>query len=240
MLPLVLTLLVGCATRVHMAMPPAPAVHLDEASIAVVSADRTCRPYASALMARLATLRGIRLDPRSDLRLMVFSCHHVQALSVEEVAGGDEGHALRRKGNVNGRAHAVVALSQEGRVVAHLLGTSRAGLVLEVDRSGPNLSAMGRTLQQRLVDAVAADLALQLSPEAWPVSRRVFPKAPEGSARDLYTEAVSAEAAGDLPRAYQLALAAQRVRPSSRGARYVGALERQIGADLASAFTPSP
>lgn len=228
-LPVLLTLLVGCAAKVQVQVQPTPAVRIEDDTIAVVAGDRRCRPFADALLEEFARLDGLRVHPRSDLRVVVFSCGSYQQVVVDERVEGLEQHGLA---GIDGRAHAVVAVSDGGRVVAHLLGTSRAGLASDIDRSGPDLPAMGRTVRQKLVDAVATDLALQLNPDSHRVTRRVYPKAPEGSARNLYTRAVAAEAEGDLERAYALAVTAARERPTQRTSRYVLALERQLSTEL--------
>jgi len=84
-----------------------------------------------------------------------------------------------------------------------------------------------RSAQRYLVDAVAIDLATQLSPVPQLVQRRLYPNANPDTARDLYNQAVLAEVSGDIDEALRLARAAHDERPSPRAASYLSELERR-------------
>lgn len=222
MLAILAVLAAGCASRVAVELQPTPAVHLQADTVAVVAADRACRAYARALLLRLAEHGELRPDPRSDLRLTVLACGHDEEVRLVRDAAQDAEQQIA----IDGRAFALVAVGDGDGLWAHLLGTSRAGEAAEL-RVGRRVQ-IGRSVHDKLVDAVASDLALQLSPSTYHVTRRVYPRAPDGSARQLHTEAVRAELAGDLHRAHDLALAAHRERPTHRAARYLASLERQL------------
>lgn len=228
-------LLAGCAAKVQVQPVATPAVALEAPTVAVVAGDKRCRPFAQRLIEALerGSDDGLRVDPRSDLRLVLFSCGIGHELLVKH------DNAAPPRARLDGRAHAVVAITDQGRTTAHLLGTSRAAAAADL-RGQRGLSALGRSLSSRLVDAVAVDLAQQLQPSAYPITRRVYPRAPDGTARNLHTLAVAAEASGDLDRAYALARAAQRERPNARAARYVQELERRFLSHAGLPPTPDP
>jgi hypothetical protein len=108
-----------------------------------------------------------------------------------------------------GRAHAVAAVSFRGRVLANLIGAGRDG----------------DTTAAR--EDLARDLAHQLNPLPTLVERRIYPKAPSGTARELTTLAVEAERTGDLDAAVALAEAAWQEDPNPRTAGYLGELRRR-------------
>ncbi len=219
---------VGCAHRtVSVEVAPAPAVALDTRTVAVVAQDRECRATADALIQSLDQMASIQVDPRAEVRLLVFGCglDIGWTLRQEVDATGDRTQSIQ-KADLTGRGHAVVAVTTPAGTQAHLVGSSRDGHlgswgVREMFRTQ-------RAIRQSLTRNLADDLASQLNPLPQQLARRVYPNASEGSARDFHNLAVQAEQRGDLDEALRLARAALEERPTERTATYLHALERRI------------
>lgn len=225
--PVLLALTTGCAHRtVRVDVPPAPAVSLATSRVAVVAQDRECRPVADALIDALHERASFEVDPRSDVRLLVFGCGlDVGYVLREEVDATGERAESIRKVDLTGRGRAVLAVTAAGDTMAHLVGSSRDGQLGGWGKR--HVFRTRRTLERSLSDAVAADLASQLNPLPQQLARRIYPHAAPGSARELHTRAVQAEQRGDLDAATRLARAAAALRPTDRAEAYVASLERR-------------
>lgn len=225
--PVLLALVSGCAHRtVRVDVAPTPAVSLPASRVAVVAQDRACRPVADALIAALRERAAFEVDPRADLRLLVFGCGlDVGYVLREEVdATGPRSESIRKL-DLTGRGRAVLAVTEGQETLAHLVGSGRDG-----HQGGWGAVAPFQTrnaLLRSLTEAVAADLATQLSPLPQQLARRVYPNATPGSARGLHTLAVRAELRGDLDAATRFAREAAARRPSDRARAYLASLEQQ-------------
>jgi hypothetical protein len=217
----------GCAHRVVVEVAAAPAVAIDASAVAVVSKDRECRGVANALVQQLNAIDGLRVDPRADLRIDVFSCGENYELTLVS-EGDDASGETRSRARLDGRSYAVLMTSSSQGVFAHLIGSSQGGASTGwEDHGSTGLLRLRRDTQKRLAHDVAADLTAQLNPAPEHVARRVYPNAPEGTARELHTLAVLAERAGDLETAYYLAEAAHSEQPNARRADYLAELRRR-------------
>ena len=222
-----LFLLAACASRtVQFEVPAAPAVTIETASVAVIAQDRTCREVAKALIDELGRHTEFRVDPRSDVRILVFGCgvdigwtlHHEVDYTGTDVQQVEQADLI-------GRGHAAISVTQDHAGLAHLVGNARDGHL------GAGMRDMFRSrkaMQGRLTQSVAADLVAQLNPLPVQQDRRIYPRAPQGTARELHTLAVRAEQSGDIALAHQLATAAHAERPTARTADYLAALERRL------------
>ena len=85
-----------------------------------------------------------------------------------------------------------------------------------------------RGLSQQLQEMVVSDLLEQVRPIPRIAERRIFPNAQPKSQKALLTEAVAAEIRGDLPRAIELAVAAQKTAPNARIRAYLDELRRRL------------
>ncbi|MBT3220118.1 MAG: hypothetical protein HN348_13595 [Proteobacteria bacterium] len=213
-----------------------PAVQLDTTTVAVVAADRSCRPIADRLVQRLNEVEGLRVDPQSEVRLNVNSCGESYETSVfvnQEVSSGGTISSDRRRAVIEGRGHAVVTVQIGDDVQAHIIGSgNRVSFGTWHDRELHNTLEMRQVVQRRIGESVADDLAEQLSPVATIAARRVFPNAPLGSARQLHTLAVQAEQSGDIQRAREFAQAALAAKPTTRERVYIEQLDRLIEREI--------
>ena len=223
---LLVTLAPGCAKTVQVELPALPAVSLDSSRVAVVAVERDCREVADALVEQLNGLE-FDVDPGASVRLEVSSCD--SALQPVQVDVQIEEDVDRRRLSVEGRAHAVVAVNVEGEAQAWLIGASS-----QIARSNWNeadAAGLSRTVSRELVDGVAADLAEQVRPIPRLVDRRVYTRAPEGTARALTNRAVDAELRGELREAHRLAELAWQENPSPRSRAYLLELEQRLSRD---------
>lgn len=216
------TLAAGCAHRVEVTLPAAPAIHLDSDSVAVIAGERACRDLADGLVEQLNALDGMEVDPRSDVRLHVLQCRTHFDPRVDITVSSDE--EWRGRVTVVGRGHAVLAVEAGGEVQAHLIGSAQRFANGEAE--GGQVVTLRRRVSRALVQGVAADLAEQVRPMPRVVERRVFPNAPSDSARGHLDRAVRAELAGDLDEARRQAAMAHELRPTSWSAAYVAELDR--------------
>lgn len=218
----------GCAKRtVRLEVAPAPAVSLAASTVAVVAQDRECRPIADAIIDELGSKASIEVDPRAETRLLVFGCglDIGWTLRQEVDATGDRTRSIQ-KSDLTGRGHAVVAITTAEGTLAHLIGSSRDGVVGSWGVS--DMFRSRRAMRQSLTDGLADDLVDQLNPLPQQLARRVYPNAGEGSARALHNLAVLAEQRGDLTEAVRMARAALEERPTQRSAKYLRELERRV------------
>lgn len=221
-------LLGGCAARIQLELPPAPAVQLPEHAIAVIARDRHCQQIADTLVQRLGRVDVLRIDPRADTHLELFACGGDQSWLRQEIAS-DEASRIRRRTTVVAHAYAVVAVIHDGRVLAHLIGSGSQDL----DASGQprrRTAAVGRSVDWLAIQDLVEDLTLQIDPLPTLVERRVYPNAPDGTARAMTTRAVRAEQSGDLTEALRWAEAAWEQQPTPRTAGYLAELNRRLWA----------
>lgn len=214
----------GCATTVHLEVPPMPAVALTADRVAVVAREKGCQAAADALALELGRSSYLAVDPRSRLRVELFACGDDQSVTVEQQQGPDGAESRTR---VESRAHAAVEVSEGGRTLAHLIATGRDD---GASAWGPHITSLGRMSRQarhRVHDDLARDVVRQLNPLPTLVDRRVYPNAPAGTARELTTRAVLAEQSGDLGAALELAAAAWQQDPNRRTAGYLDELKRR-------------
>jgi hypothetical protein len=215
----------GCAHKVRVEVPAAPAVALrwEGPKIAVVAQDRDCRDVADALVAELNAVDGLEVDPRAEVQLRVQRCGRSRSVHIDIRVEGDQD---RRRVLMEGRAHALVAVYDEGQPQAHLIGSAR-----HFDNSAwGDIDVLGRrrSMDRALTAILARDLATQVSPKPRVTERRVHPRAPEGTARRFYHDAVLAELSGDLIEAHRLAMKAWQERPTDRTAAYLHELETRL------------
>ena len=226
----VIIIATSCASKVQVELRALPAVKLDTTTVAVVAADRSCRPIADRLVQRLNEVDGLRVDPNSQVRLNVNSCgesYETHVFVNQEVAPGGQVRSDRRRAVVEGRGHAVVTVQIGDDVQAHIIGSGdRVSFGTWHDRELHDTLEMRQIVQRKIGESVADDLAEQLSPVSTIVARRVYPNAPMGSARHLHTLAVQAEQSGDIERAREFAQAAQAANPTIRERLYVEQLDR--------------
>lgn len=212
----------ACVPTVALEVPPSPAVALRSDALSVVARERECQPHADALATELARSGWVTVDPTAPLRLQVFGCGQDERWTVEATDGPD---GARRRASVEARAHAVVLVQDQGRVVAHLIGAGRGDGAQDRDAGRP--PRLGRTSRQRAIEDLARDLSRQISPLPSLVSRRVWPNAPDDTSRGLTTRAVAAEREGDLLTALRLAEAAFAEDPNPRTSGYLASLRRR-------------
>lgn len=220
---LLLALASGCARTVQVELPALPAVSLDSSRVAVVAVERDCREIADALVQQLNVL-GFQVDPGAAVRLEVSSCE--RPLQPVQVDVEIEQDVDRRRLSIEGRAHAVVAVQVDGHPQAWLIGASSQ--IARGNWNDPDPIGLSRMVQRSLVDGVASDLADQLRPLPRLVDRRVYARAPDGTAHALHNRAVDAEARGELQEAFRLAQLAHDENPSARARAYVEELELRI------------
>ena len=233
--PLILTALVACAPKVQVPIAAHPAVDLPAASVAVVAADRACQPIADALVDRLWSA-GFEVDPRSRSRAEVALCGDDAQVAVEQSARADDPGEVHRRTAVIARAHALVVIRVDGAVRAHVVGTGRHRAASPWDARKP-IGSLSRAGRREAREQVATDVAEQLTPNNSLVGRRVWPRAPEGSAKGLATRAILAEQRGDLATAVDYARAAYMERPSARAAAYLAEVRRRSDANAGPSTT---
>jgi hypothetical protein len=210
----------AAARTVEVTVPAEPAVDID-ARVAVVTGDHDCAAIAGALIDELHAI-GVTVDPRATVRLQVSGCEQPVRHQVDvEIAQ----NVRRRRDTVEGRAHALVDVSVDGLVQAHLIGASATAITGSWNASDG--AWLSRTAERALVAGVATDLADQVRPMPRIVERHVYPGAAEGTARALHNQAVSAERAGDLAEARRLAALAFARRPNPASAAYMTELQRR-------------
>jgi hypothetical protein len=163
------------------------------------------------------------VHPAAPIRLVVFSCGDDEELLLEHEQDGD---ASRRRTSVEARVHAVVAVSDGQRVLAHLIGAGRDDAATSWTQQTP-LPRLRKTARQRAFDDLARDLAQQINPLPTLVERRVYPNAQGGTSKQLTTLAVQAELAGDLASAVSYAEAAWTRDPNPRTLGYLEDLRRR-------------
>jgi len=220
--------LYGCVSTVQVQVRPLPSVNVDLSAVSVVSASRSCTEVANAVVQHLTDAPGIHVSPDATLRIQLDDCaltYHPRVELRQEV-GSDGRSVTERTATVDGRAYAMVSLTSGDTEQARLLASARE--TTSLSRTGASMFKPTRADTRSLRDALVDDLVRQVSPMPRLVQRRLYPGAPSGSARDLYNQAVLAEASGDLNAAHRLATLA-----ISRGAappitRYAEELERHL------------
>ena len=215
--------LFACRATVHLEVPATPAVTLTDDTVAVVAHDRGCRAAADALALELPRSSYLVVDPRATVRVELFGCGDDQSWTLEQEQGPD---GARRRTRVEARAHAVVKVSDNGRILAHLIAAGREEGATAWQQPTP-LLRVRKQIRHHVHEDLARDIVRQLNPLPTLVQRRVYPNAPTGTARELTTLAVQAEAEGDLTQALRLAEAAWLRDPNPRTAGYVEELRRR-------------
>lgn len=216
----------ACRSTVRLEVPPTPAVAIPDDTVAVVARDRACQAAADALALELPRSSYLVVDPRAGVRVELLGCGEDQVWTLEQEAGPD---GARRRTRVEARAHAVVQVSAEGRVLAHLIGAGREEGATAWQQPTRFLRFRRQT-RHRVHADLARDVVRQLNPLPTLVQRRVYPNAPAGTSRELVTLAVLAEQTGDLDRALQLAEAAWQRDPNPRTMGYLEELKRRRSA----------
>jgi len=216
-------LLAACAATIRVEVPASPAVSVSVDRVAVVAHDRRCQPAADALAQQLRKSGWTEVRPDAPIRLVAFSCGSDDELLLEHE---DDGTVDRRRTSVEARAHAVVAVHDGERVLAHLIGAGRDEVASSWTRRTP-LSRLRKTARDRAYDDLARDLAQQINPLPTLVERRVYPNAHGGTSRELTTLAVRAEQSGDLAAALSYAEAAWTSDPNPRTLGYLEDLRRR-------------
>ncbi|MBW2255731.1 MAG: hypothetical protein JRI25_14170 [Deltaproteobacteria bacterium] len=221
----VVAALAGCAHKVQVEVLAVPAVALrwESPKIAVVVQDRDCRDVADALVEELNAVEGLEVDPRADVRLRILRCGRSHSADIDIRVEGEQD---RRRVLMEGRAHALLAVYVDGEPQAHLIGSARHF----DDSAWGDINMLGRrrSMDRALTQILAQDLATQVSPMPRIAERRVHPRAPEGTARRFYHDAVLAELSGDLFEAHRLAMKAWQERPTARTAAYLSELEARL------------
>ncbi len=218
----------GCAKTIAVSVPAHPAVQLDHHRFAVVAVDRHCQAVADALTRELHALDGVTVDPTAPARLEVITCGNTlqPSVDIEQSESVD-----RRRVQLEGRSHAVVAVKLERQMVAHLIGSGQGTSIgAWGDTTSGAVSGMGSAMRRDLGQQLARDLASQVDPLPRLVSRRIHPKASDGSARQLHASAVFAEQRGDFDAARTLARRARDASPNPRYADYAAELDRVVAA----------
>jgi hypothetical protein len=216
-------LLAACAATIRVEVPASPAVLVSVDRIAVVTHDRRCQPAADALARQLRRSGWTEVHPTAEYRLVVFSCGVNDELLLEHE---EDGAVVRRRASVEARAHAVAAVHDGDRVLAHLIGAGTDEVASGWTNPVP-LSRLRRTARERACDDLARDLVQQINPRPTLVERRVYPKAQGGTSRELTTLAVRAEQSGDLAGAISYAEAAWTTDPNPRTLGYLDELRRR-------------
>jgi len=225
---LLLSLLPACAPKVHVQVPATPAVALGLSSAAVVARDRECRPIADAMIAGLKTDARIEVDPRAQIKLMVSDCAVDIGWTVHQEVDGSAA-SERQRADIQGRGHAVLAVETPYGTVAQVIGSAREGhLGSWRNRGLHDMLRTRSTVQRRLTHSVANDLVQQLSTQPHQITRRVYPHADTGTAKQLTNLAVLAEQRGDISEAISLAEKAHQASPSDRTADYLASLQRRL------------
>ena len=227
----------GCAHRVSWEVQPVPTYTLPAAPttmLAVVADGRQCKAVADAVAASLNTRPGVKVSSEAAIRLIVQNCDQGQETTLEVEMGGQSASGFNGTGAVVGgdrrrytlhgwSAAEMTVISPSGNEVI-LSGTAdqtvRSSWVGDADMDVPRAI----TLADALAKEVAANLANQLAPLPVSLHRRLYADAAPGSAKDLHNRAVSAEQAGDLVGALDLARQAQAVDPSRAAADYLDEL----------------
>jgi hypothetical protein len=215
----------ACGATVRLEVPPSPAVAISDDTVAVVAGERACQAAADALALELPRSSYLIVDPRAPVRVELLGCGDDQVWTLEQEAGPD---GARRRTRVEARAHALVQVSDQGRVLAHLIGAGREdnATAWQQPAGSSGLFQFRRQTRHRVHEDLARDIVRQLNPLPTLVQRRVYPNAPAGTSRELVTLAVRAEQAGDVVRALQLAEAAWLQDPNPHTAGYVQELKR--------------
>lgn len=211
----------GCRSTVRLELPPSPAVALTLDTVAVVAHDRQCQAAADALALELGRSSYLTVDPRSHLRVELFACGEDQSWTMEQEQGPE---GARTRTRVEARAHAAVAVSDDGRILANLIGAGREEGATAWSQPTPMLRVR-RLIRNRVHEDLARDVVRQLNPLPTLVARRVYPNAPVGTARELTTLAVLAEQSGNLEEAVDLARQAWMQDPNRRTAGYLEELK---------------
>jgi hypothetical protein len=226
-----LAALTGCRSAVRLELPASPAIALSSDTVAIVAQDRACQPVANAVALELTRSSYLLVDPRSSLRIELFGCGDDEALTMEHLSvssqAASEGSDVRTRIRIDTRAHAAVSVSEHGRLLAHLIAAGEDEGASGWSKSLP-LMQVRQQARKRVREDLARDVVRQLNPLPTLVSRRVYPNAPAGTARELTTLAVLAERDGDLHRALDLAEAAWIRDPNPRTAGYIEELERRL------------
>jgi hypothetical protein len=219
----------GCRSSVRLELPASPAIALSSDTVAIVAQDRACQPVANAVALELTRSSYLLVDPRSSLRIELFGCGDDEALTMEQASESLEGEegAVRTRIRIETRAHAAVSVSEHGSLLAHLIAAGEDEGASGWSNSLP-LVQVRQQARRRVREDLARDVVRQLNPLPTLVSRRVYPNAPAGTARELTTLAVMAEQGGDLDRALDLAQAAWLRDPNPRTAGYIEELERRL------------
>ena len=214
----------ACAKRVFVETPASPTIRLHSATVAIVSADRTCQRLANALAKRMTKEALFRVDPKADVRLIVTQCRqHIRpTVTIKQTVDSEQGLLQEKRiVQIDGRAFAQVEVTNPSGTQAHLIGSASWA------DTGTGQRGI-RGLQEQLQVLLADDLLEQFRPIPRMAQRRIFPNAQPNSQRALLTEAVSAEIRGDLKRAIELASAAQKQAPNDRIRDYLDELRRRL------------
>jgi hypothetical protein len=224
MLPLIA---VGCTSSMKVELSPIPTVSLETTSVSVVASDRDCRQIANALIHTLRDQYGFQVTPLSPIRLTLSDCgaSYETNITVTQSVTSDKFLADNRKVSMVGHSHASLSVSAYGHIQAYSIGTGFQENV--VGRNAESLVTLRRVTADNLIGLVAEDLASQVSPVPKEVARRVFPNAPNHSARGLHTLAVEAESMGAFEAALEYARAAHNQRPTHQSQAYVAELDRR-------------
>lgn len=208
----------GCAARVRVEVPASSTLSLDR-DVAIVAESRACGPIADALAERLREA-DVQVRPSSFNRITVYACNVSWAPPPGETS------------SFEGRGQAIASVTTGGRMQAQLLGASRQSMPHASTAAG--LVRYDRRTARRLQQAVALDLAEQVTPVPLVVHRRIYPNSAAGSARSFHNLAVAAERGGQLDYALWWARQAQEAHPSRTRARYVSELSRRLDREGAS------
>jgi len=221
-------LLPACGPKVQVQVPATPAVALDVSSAAVVARDRECRPIADAMIAGLKNSAHIAVDPRAQIKLMVSDCAVDIGWTVHQEVDGSAS-SERQRADIQGRGHALLSVETPYGTVAQVIGSAREGhLGSWRSRGLHDMLRTRSTVQRRLTHSVASDLVQQLNNQPHQISRRVYPNADDGTAKQLTSLAVLAEQRGDLSEAIALAEQAHDAEPTERTASYLASLQRRL------------
>jgi len=220
----ILFCLTGCTKQVYVQMPAAPTVHLASATIAVIAADRTCLSVANTLAERLTKEAFYIVSPKARVRLIVSGCKTYVHPFVDILHSVDSVNNVvtqTRRIRLDGRAYAQVEVKTEGRSEAFLLGNAQWSQLSSRPKRTHGMDALLNTL---LTD----DLMEQVRPIPRIASRRVFPNAQPGTQKALLTNAVVAEAAGDLRAAIRFAVAANDNASNPKVEAYIMELRERL------------
>ena len=197
--------LTACAHRVEVPVLAQPALSFPATEVAVVASQRDCQAAADEVVHAVAQTPGLTVSPRARVRLELVEC------GVRVARGAED----RRP--VVGHAFAVVAVVIDDELWARLIATGEA-----LDE------APGRRAYSAALRDLGADVVRQGDLNPTTVMRRYHPRARQSSWRHWHSQAVLAEARGDLEQARSCAAQAKLLRPTVERLRYLRDLDRRI------------